>query len=311
MAHQSTDSSLGSTPRKAYHALHPHPALDPVPDPSDASSVSEQESNEQAWRQLLAQNVLAVLLPTEDLQNDCLKALVEQILAEMIVGNIIGNRLCENWAVWELITNGIEATRTRGDTSSFRTKKTGPGSESQRSKKKDDKPQTESNQTPTKGGIGRLEHFGLVNTPIQSESESETSNKRSMPKSRARYCGQTARSLTITFWAILQYGFVLITTGRAVALLLISSAKLPMRGSSTVVNGIGVSASAERTEGAARSGIAKASRPIVDMTVWKTAGNLMELQTRMPWLSGLASLMHWTVTAGPGRVGETDGKIDR
>jgi hypothetical protein len=275
--------------------LHPHPALDPVPDPSDASSVSEQESNEQVWRQLLAQNVLAVLLPTEDLQNDCLKALVEQILAEMIVGNIIGNRLCENWAVWELITNGIEATRTRGDTSSFRTKKTGPGN----------------NKTPTKGGIGRLEHFGLVTTPIQSESESETSNKRSMPKSRARYCGQTARSLTITFWAILQYGFVLITTGRAVALLLISSANLPMRGSSTAVNCIGVSASAERTEGAARSGIAKASRPIVDMTVWKTAGNLMELQTRMPWLSGLTSLMHWTVTAGPGRVGETDGKIDR
>jgi hypothetical protein len=260
---------------------------------------------------LLAQNVLAVLLPTEDLQNDCLRALVEQILAEMVVGNIIGNRLCENWALWELITNGIEATRTRGDTSSLKSKKARAGGDGERSKKKNDKPPAESNRSPTKGGIGRLEQFGLVDTPIQSESESEASNKRKTAKYQTQYYGQTVMSLTNIFWTLLQYGFVLITTGRAVALLLMSSGNLPLRGSSTVNSGVGVSTTAESTEGAARSGMAKPVRPILDMTVWKTAGNLAELRSRMPWLSGLASLMHWTVTAGPGRVGEMDGKIDR
>lgn len=52
---------------------------------------------------------MAVLLPTEDLENGCLAALVGQILSELVIGNAVANRLSEPWLVWELL---IIASRT-------------------------------------------------------------------------------------------------------------------------------------------------------------------------------------------------------
>lgn len=76
--------SLISDPRTIYHTLHPHPALSPVPTDMIPASVVEQRESESAWRQLLVHGVLALLLPTEDLENGCLRALVAEIFAEMI-----------------------------------------------------------------------------------------------------------------------------------------------------------------------------------------------------------------------------------
>jgi hypothetical protein len=266
--------------------LHPHPALSPVPDPSDQSSLAEQDANEEAWRQLLAQNVLAVLLPTEDLKNECLRALVEQILAEMIVGNVIGTRLCESWVLWELITNAIEASGLAGDTNSSKDKKPGSGNDdAARSKKK------------YRDETGRLRQYGLV----------EDANR---PEEASVIAEETATSLVKTFWRLMHYGFILITTGRAVALLLLSTANLAGRGSSKS-NSFGASSTADITEGAARSGVPKIARPIVDMSAWKTAANLVEIPSRMPWVSGLANLAHYIATAGPGGLGRADGRVDR
>ncbi|RYZ32624.1 MAG: hypothetical protein EOP01_00570, partial [Propionibacteriaceae bacterium] len=69
----------------------------PVPTESVPSATVEQRENESAWRQLLVQGVLAVLLPTEDLENGCLRALVAEIFAEMILGNGISGKACESW----------------------------------------------------------------------------------------------------------------------------------------------------------------------------------------------------------------------
>jgi hypothetical protein len=295
---------LANSPRRIYHTLHPHPALSPVPDPSDASSIAEQDANEQAWRQLLAQSVLTVLLPTEDLQNDCLRSLVGQILAEMIVGNIIGTRICESWALWGLITNAIEVVRAKGDTNSSKPKSPGSGiTDAKRSKKLSDKYQDGSNTAPIKSGMDRLEQYGLLNSPNRGKSTGKevATGTTSMA---------TTKLLTNAFWTLLHYGITLITAGRAVAVLLLSSGKLDARGSSKVGN-FGASPTAEKAEGAARSGVPKAVRPILDMMAWKTVANLIELPSRMPWLSGLASLAHWTATSGPGKVGEYDGRVDR
>ena len=57
--------------------------------------------------------MLAVLLPTEDLENDCLTALVSQILSEMILGSGIGGRACEPWLLWESITNIAQVVQTQ------------------------------------------------------------------------------------------------------------------------------------------------------------------------------------------------------
>lgn len=57
--------------------------------------------NEAAYRQLLVQAVLAVLLPTEDLENPCLTSLVGQIFSELIIGNVVSNKAAQPWMLWE------------------------------------------------------------------------------------------------------------------------------------------------------------------------------------------------------------------
>ncbi|KAM3453501.1 hypothetical protein MY3296_003732 [Beauveria thailandica] len=90
-------------PRQVYHALCPLPQLSPVPQKGDQSSFEEQQENESAYRQLLVQAVLAILLPTEDLENPCLTAIVGQIFSELIVGNIVAGKASQPWLLYESI----------------------------------------------------------------------------------------------------------------------------------------------------------------------------------------------------------------
>ncbi|KAH7328517.1 PXA domain-containing protein [Stachybotrys elegans] len=90
-------------PREIYHSLCPLPPLSPVPRPGHSASAAEQEANEKDYRQLLVQGVLALLLPTEDLENPCLTSLVGQILSELIIGNVIANKASQPWLLFEAI----------------------------------------------------------------------------------------------------------------------------------------------------------------------------------------------------------------
>ncbi|KAG6007093.1 hypothetical protein E4U21_006355 [Claviceps maximensis] len=89
--------------REAYHALWPLPFLSPAPIPGDPITTAKQLKNEAAYRQLLVQAVLTVLLPTEDLENPCLTALVGQIISELIIGNVIANKAAQPWLLYEAI----------------------------------------------------------------------------------------------------------------------------------------------------------------------------------------------------------------
>ncbi|KAM0483208.1 hypothetical protein ACHAPX_002657 [Trichoderma viride] len=95
--------SVEADPRDVYHSILPLPFLSPVPREDDASSVKLQKENEATYRQLLVQAVLAILLPTEDLENPCLTALVEQILSELIIGNVIAGKASQPWLLYEAI----------------------------------------------------------------------------------------------------------------------------------------------------------------------------------------------------------------
>ncbi|PSR76279.1 PXA domain-domain-containing protein [Coniella lustricola] len=86
--------------RETYHSLCPLPHLSPLPDPRNPKTIVKQAENEATYRQLLVQGVLTVLLPTEDLENDCLTALVGQILSELIIGGVIANKASEPWMLW-------------------------------------------------------------------------------------------------------------------------------------------------------------------------------------------------------------------
>lgn len=88
--------------------MNPHPGLNPVPDFFDSDSIVQQQENEAAYRQLLVHGTLAVLLPTEDLENTCLRTLLGDILADLILGKQVSGTVCEGWFLWRTITKFIE-----------------------------------------------------------------------------------------------------------------------------------------------------------------------------------------------------------
>ncbi|KAI9882863.1 MAG: hypothetical protein M1823_005392 [Watsoniomyces obsoletus] len=102
---------LVPNPRQAYHMLLPHPALSPVPDPNRPVSVREQGDNEAAYRRLLVRGVLVLLLPSEDWENECVRTLVEEIAAEMILGHMVAGRMSQGRFWREAIIKGFNSRK--------------------------------------------------------------------------------------------------------------------------------------------------------------------------------------------------------
>jgi len=257
-------SPLASTPRQIYHTLNPHPALSPAPRESDPDSIVEQERNEEVWCQLIVQGVLAVLLPTEDLENGCLRALVGEILSEMIVRAALSDRLCESWMLWELITRAVEMMRPRNLAGTL----------------------VESGSKTA--GTSRLEQFGLL---ADSAVDVEGASHAAAIGHRLSSAASGSISISGLFWAGVQYAFFAFTAVRIVVLALASSSSLPPRSKTWPV--------ASTADGQVRN---LRPRPVVSFGVWRACGRLVELDLRMPWLAGLLSLLHRAVVAGPGRL---------
>lgn len=106
---------MSSPGRAVYHTLNPHPGLSPVPESSDPEPVVQQAENEAVYRQLLIHGALAVVLPTEELENACLRTMVGDVLADLLLGNEISGRICEGWFLWEAITKLLDILENEND----------------------------------------------------------------------------------------------------------------------------------------------------------------------------------------------------
>ncbi|KAH8707608.1 PXA domain-containing protein [Phaeosphaeriaceae sp. PMI808] len=283
--HAFSPESLVSDPRLVFHTLQPHPALSPVPTDAVPSTSVEQRENESAWRQLIVQGVLTVLLPPEDLENGCLRALVAEIFAEMILGNGISGKACEGWLLWEGITSIAKVLQTDS------AKEKGNQSE-------DASPQQ---------SMTRLERFGLLSS---AHKEAEPTSLVAPSKHRHK---TWPMSISGFFWTVAQYIFLAITAVRAVVLNLVRSSSLPSRSVNLEQSPAGTSNqppySSVETPLSRRA--LEPKRPIVSMRLWSCMAQLAELSMRMPWLAGSISMLHWGLLVGPGRVGDTDGILDR
>ncbi|KAI5793462.1 PXA domain-containing protein [Pyronema domesticum] len=71
-----------------FRSYQPHPASD----------------NERLYLKLLSNNILSVLLPSEDLESGCERSLLREIVANIILGNIL-DKLSEPFALYEIITS--------------------------------------------------------------------------------------------------------------------------------------------------------------------------------------------------------------
>ncbi|KAF2030638.1 hypothetical protein EK21DRAFT_111731 [Setomelanomma holmii] len=278
--------SLVTDSRLVYHTLHPHPALSPVPTDAEPSTTVEQRENESAWRQLLIQGVLAILLPTEDLENGCLRSLVAEIFAEMILGNGISGKACESWLLLEGITSIAKVLQADS------TKEQG----------------TESKIASPEQSMTRLERFGL----LSSEQDGQA-GPLSPFATREDHHATWPAFVSGLFWAAVQFVFFAFTAARAVISNLATSSTLPMR--SVISHQSPVDASIQSQSSHVGTTLSRrplgVKRPIVSMSLWSCIAQLAELSVRMPWLSGSVSMLHWGLLVGPGKVGDTDGILDR
>lgn len=160
-----------------------------MPEASVPASVREQKGHEAEYRQLLVQGALAILLPTEDLENACLRTLVADVIADNILGNSIGGKVCEGWFIWSSITKLVEVAKANVEP-----KATG-----------------EEIEVNTRS---RLEKFGLL---ADNDKDERASNPIRRP------------ALSSYFWRILQYGYLAFITLRFIVLGFSAAHAQPLR----------------------------------------------------------------------------------
>lgn len=156
------------------------------------STVTEQSEHEAQYRQLLVQSALAILLPTEDLDNACLRTLVADVVAESIIGNAIGSKLSEGYFIWGSITKVIELVKAR-----MAPKTTGQDVE-----------------VDTRS---RLERYGLLSERGDEAVKPPTDGHRS--------------TFSTLFWRLLQYTYLIIIAVRFLVQGLIAASSQPRRSS--------------------------------------------------------------------------------
>lgn len=220
-----------------------------------------QRENERAYRQLLVRAVLAILLPTEDLENPCLTSLVGEILSETIIGNVIANKASQPWLIWEglaiLARNITEGKRRR--------------------------PKRRDNDQPSSASAGRgFSVQGLLSSVIH--------------------------------WMFLAFVSIqfLVTT-------LVTASSFPRRGGRsfsengdlTSQSSPGYTSTPDASFLEKGDPVTSAKVPLVDFRIWPCIANLIELQSRMPWLAGTFSMLQLGLLDGPGRIGDVDRTIDR
>lgn len=259
-------------PRLIYHSLWPTPALSPVPAKNDPASVLIQRENEAAYRQLLVDGVLAILLPTEDFENDCLTSLVGQVLSEMILGNGIGEKACEPWLVWESIAKISEIIQAKL-----------PKSKAQE----------------------------RINRYVENTSRADPSSAGTVTRVSSRWSLQKAFWMIIQygFFAFTTVRFVIVAIGTSSSLPFRLPLNKRMPGTGPVVGGVQPLSSNITKSSGKQSGPIK--NPMLTMKIWACASNLLDLDIRMPWLTATLSMLQWFALHGPGEFGYTDGMVDK
>lgn len=252
--------------------------MSPCVDAEETETGHLQAQNEAIYRQLLVQGALAVLLPTEDLQNACLRTLVSDIIADLILGQGISSKACEGWFLQETVTRMIGAVRSHV------------------------KPQAKAKGMNIEHGTrSRLEKFGLL-SPKDGES--------------THHLSDNSQSLVLAlFWRILQYAYLLFLFARFVVAGLLRARSLPSWSRASKSH---PPLPIARKEGGpmrpsqSRSTLPSSpQRPILDYRFFTLLSTLLDLATRMPWLIGLLSLCKHGILIGSGRLGAADSILEK
>jgi len=221
--------------RDIYHVLNPHPALSPVPSSHDDGMNREQTGNEAAWRQILVEKVLALLLNPDDYRNPCLRILVQEIVSEMILGNVICEKMSQGWFIWEIIAKSLQSARER-----------------------------------------------------QDDAMKKTGQDQSIP-AQNNVVDSFQRNVHAIWTVMISWLVLLFTLGQNIFTALSNAISLPLRTNKNEQDKI----------------------PIIDMSIFKLPCIIFDLQTKMPWLTGLLSMIKYFLLYGPGNLAGIDARVDR
>ncbi|KIY00167.1 uncharacterized protein Z520_03852 [Fonsecaea multimorphosa CBS 102226] len=269
----------GETPRRIYHALNPHPALDPSLPPE------QQQAYESAHRQLLIQGALAVLLPTEDLANACLRTLVSDIISDLILGQAVAAKLCEPWFLHGTVSKVVEIV-------------TSPPTHASSTNAVNDQKILQPDRRQS-----RLEQFGLLS------SNTATPENYSLARHQS--------SLSAWFWRLLQYAFIAYQLTRFILVGLAYAHHSPRRtrhqqqllaGSTTPPSKDQLPVLSTRQVSAPDN---RSPRAVINYRVFSCLSSMLDLAVRMPWLASSLGFWQHLLTTGPGRYGAANSTLDK
>lgn len=241
--------------------------------PENSGSLQEQQENEVAWCLLLVDRVLPLVLPPEDLLNPCLDVLVSEVFSEMIFHNGVCGKACEPWLLWDGIAKALQSIR--------------PG-----------------NRGPLKvhgSAANSLEESGLLSTARASKP---TDHHKSL---RGRF--DTATQL---FWMTIQCVMTLWFLLRAFGMALIQARSIPPRANRVLHRRKALNTptgSLDDSKLLPKQELER--RPVISTSIWSLVSELLMLDKRMPWLTGMFSFLQWTALYGPGQLCRTNSTLDR
>lgn len=257
--------------RLLYTTMRPHPALSPLPISSDPATLAQQHQHENVYRQLLAQGILTLLLPTDDLRNDCLRSMMTEVLGDIILGDFVSSKLCDAVFLFDMVRRIAESSsKTR-------------------------KPWAIDRQINV-AKANRLEHFGLL------AQESTTTRHIQFDDLL-----QTIVTIGLLAFAWLRHGlnFFIWTTG------LPKRRSGPASNIEEHNKSHYLESGESQREALNSSTEFLRTSPVMEYQLWRLLGNLVDLASRMPWLVGVAALLKHQFLYGPGRTGSIDGYFDR
>ena len=234
----------------------------------------EQLRNEATYRQLLVQGALAVLLPTEELRNPCVRTLVADVIADMILGTGVGGKASEGWLIFDGIAKAIDSWKAKVETRMS-------GAEL---------------ETDTRS---RLEKYGLVSSKEKHQSRGTGGSRGPI-------------SVSAAFWRIVQCCYMTFMTIRFVLLgLLAAASTAPPRDLPAVKRVTKSDYATPPIAAGVEAPSAAGKRPILTYSIFEVLSQLLELPSRTPWTHGLISLVQWHLVGGVLQVGATNGILDR
>jgi hypothetical protein len=257
---------------KFYTLFRPHPALLPLPDPWDHVTLVSQSSNDAAYRQMLTEGIVVLLLPTEDLHNPCLRSIVTEVISDMMLGSLVSSRFCDGIFLYDTIKKMCVVSHTRKPWAIDHTVK----------------PRL----------ADRLAQYGLLDGDKQ--------------------VGQQQFDFLATYSMLMEYLLLVFHFFCACIDTAIWIARLPRRASiaQEAHDSLNIASEPSGSVYAHQMRTGNTSNddhrsPVLALRLWTTLATIVSMPERMPWLTGMTSLLQHLLLCGPGRMGRADSYMDR